>query len=68
MDLTSNTVQELSFKGEVPENYIYKGGNGGAQNAPVKDIPVIDVGLLGTSPEELEKLKSALSTWGCFQV
>ncbi|POO01322.1 Oxoglutarate/iron-dependent dioxygenase [Trema orientale] len=68
MGYLSKTVQELAFRGEeVPENYIYKDGYSGDTNAPVMEIPVIDIGLLGTSAEELERLKSALSTWGCFQ-
>ncbi|KAI3811232.1 hypothetical protein L1987_20951 [Smallanthus sonchifolius] len=35
-------------------------------SSPAK-IPVIDVSLLTSSPLELDKLKSAVTTWGCFQ-
>ena len=34
---------------------------------PMIPIPVIDLRLL-SSETELEKLRSALSSWGCFQV
>ncbi|PON68554.1 hypothetical protein PanWU01x14_095250 [Parasponia andersonii] len=60
----SKTVQELTFNGEqVPENYIYKDGYSRDPSAPLMEIPVIDiyVGLLGTSPQEFQKLKSTLS-------
>ncbi|XP_062097736.1 jasmonate-induced oxygenase 4-like [Humulus lupulus] len=68
MGSLSKTVQELALQGEeVPENFLYKDGHGGSADVPVMDVPVVDIGLLGTSAEELEKLKSALSTFGCFQ-
>ncbi|XP_062078208.1 jasmonate-induced oxygenase 4-like [Humulus lupulus] len=68
MGSLSKTVQELALQGEeVPENFLYKDGHGGSPDVPVMDVPVVDIGLLGTSAEELEKLKSALSTFGCFQ-
>lgn len=63
------TVQELASKGEeIPEKFIHKDGDGGAPNAPIMDVPVVDIALLGSSTEELDKLRSALNTWGCFQV
>lgn len=58
---------------EIPQKMIYKGSDAGSLDTclPLIDIPTIDFGLL-TSPEssaqELEKLRSVLSSWGCFQV
>ncbi|GAV82089.1 2OG-FeII_Oxy domain-containing protein/DIOX_N domain-containing protein [Cephalotus follicularis] len=68
----SKSVQQLALNGEVPEGYIQKGSDGGVKyaSAPFMEIPLVDIGLL-TSPsasrEELEKLRSALSSGGCFQ-
>ncbi|KAJ4709094.1 2-oxoglutarate (2OG) and Fe(II)-dependent oxygenase superfamily protein [Melia azedarach] len=69
----SKTVQDLIISGqELPQNYIYKGSDAATLGAsqPLGQIPIIDIGLL-TSPsssrEELDKLRSALSFWGCFQ-
>lgn len=70
----SKTVQELITSGkELPEKYIYKGSDAGKLDAslPLMDVPIIDIGLLtspSSSTHELEKLRSALSFWGCFQV
>lgn len=58
---------------EIPQKMIYKGSDAGSLDTclPLIDIPTIDFVLL-TSPEssaqELEKLRSVLSSWGCFQV
>lgn len=42
------------------------------ENPPLVPIPVIDISLLsseeGEEDDELEKLRTALTTWGCFQV
>ncbi|KAF8393132.1 hypothetical protein HHK36_021373 [Tetracentron sinense] len=71
----SKLVQELAINGdEPPPRYFFKDG----KDEPIKaspllsSIPIIDLGLLSSSSspstkEELEKLRSALSTWGCFQ-
>ncbi|KAF8393131.1 hypothetical protein HHK36_021372 [Tetracentron sinense] len=72
----SKLVQELAIDGkEPPARYFFRDG----KDAPIKtspllsSIPVIDFGLLSSSSsspsakEELEKLRSALSSWGCFQ-
>ncbi|CAB4278414.1 unnamed protein product [Prunus armeniaca] len=74
-ELGSLTVQELLGKGkgeQVPEKYIHKVGAPNASSAQLMDIPVIDLGLLLTpssiTAQQLEKLRSALTTWGCFQV
>lgn len=71
----SKTVHELIISGqELPEKYIYKGNDAATlgDSLPLMKIPVIDVGRL-TSPsfnreQELEKLRSALCFWDCFQV
>lgn len=68
------TVQELVFEGEeIPEKYIQKVHGGLTNDAlPYLEIPSIDIGLLVSSSnsaaDELQKLRSALSSWGCFQV
>ncbi|XP_021812061.1 codeine O-demethylase-like isoform X1 [Prunus avium] len=75
IELGSKTVQELLLlpKGEqqVPEKYIYKVGAPDASSVQLKDIPVIDLGLLltpsSTTQQQLENFRSALTTWGCFQ-
>ncbi|KAJ0090688.1 hypothetical protein Patl1_13930 [Pistacia atlantica] len=69
----AKSVQELSMNGqELPQNYIYKDSDGGIFDAslPIMEIPIIDIALItspSSSKEELEKLRSALSFWGCFQ-
>lgn len=68
MGSVPRTVQELAAKEEeIPQNYLHKEGDGGAPNAPPMDVPVVDIALLSSSSEELQKLCSALNTWGCFQ-
>nr|GFC84171.1 non-heme dioxygenase N-terminal domain-containing protein [Tanacetum cinerariifolium] len=69
-----NHVQEVSAKCEqLPERYFRKhdeeyGGNLTNAHDVTAEIPVIDFSLLATSsPSELDKLKSAVITWGCFQ-
>lgn len=69
-------VQELAGDGdEVPDRYLWKD----ALNQPIDvsppfaDIPVIDLRSLNScsaaiTAAELEKLRSALSSWGCIQV
>ncbi|KAF5482253.1 hypothetical protein F2P56_002838 [Juglans regia] len=67
----AESVQELLINGEeLPEKYIHKDGDGGVLDVPLMEVPVVDLSLLAsslTSREELEKLRSALSSWGCFQ-
>lgn len=70
VELQSRSVQELVINGEqLPENYIYPDGDYEVidDSLPTVDIPVIDLSLLSSSSEELNKLRSALSSWGCFQ-
>ncbi|KAM2779472.1 hypothetical protein COP1_014736 [Malus domestica] len=75
--LGSKTVQEVLIQMEqVPEKYIHKVEDGGVQvpdasAAQLMDVPVIDLAVLAASSisvNELEKLRSSLATWGCFQV
>ncbi|KAL6221325.1 hypothetical protein ACLB2K_009076 [Fragaria x ananassa] len=73
----SMSVREMSIKGvEPPPEYIVKEGIFGAiESSPeVGQIPIIDISLFSTSSQdsakaqiELEKLRSALSSSGCFQ-
>uniref|UniRef100_A0A803MXP8 Fe2OG dioxygenase domain-containing protein n=1 Tax=Chenopodium quinoa TaxID=63459 RepID=A0A803MXP8_CHEQI len=65
-------VQELLESGVVPEMYLqqlkdeHQVGDG---PLPLMDGPIIDFSLLSSfNSEELSKLRSALSTWGCFQL
>ncbi|KAK7325266.1 hypothetical protein VNO77_29425 [Canavalia gladiata] len=73
--LLSKRVQEMVLNGEEPPPpYVCRDDNC-TQNVPSAScsLPNIDFGLLSSpSPatkqkEELEKLKAALSCWGCFQ-
>lgn len=74
--LLSRRVQELVVTGEdPPAPYVCRDDEDECEVAGdlVKDspIPVIDMEKLCNheeSQDELEKLKLALSTWGCFQV
>ncbi|XP_020228977.1 codeine O-demethylase [Cajanus cajan] len=62
------SVKEMSKDGdEPPSHYIVNGNSFGSETSSAQiPIPIIDVSLL-SSEEELEKLRSALSTTGCFQ-
>ncbi|GAB4832774.1 hypothetical protein Ancab_006790 [Ancistrocladus abbreviatus] len=76
--LPSNTVQEIaqSCSTAVPERYIHKNGypQAARDSLPWMDPLLIDLSLLSSpssSPAktaELDKFKSALTSWGCFQV
>ncbi|KAL8236970.1 hypothetical protein R6Q59_018051 [Mikania micrantha] len=69
----SKQVQEIAADcRQLPERYIRQEDKeyGNVTNADVflpAEIPVIDVSLLTSSPLELDKLKSAIINWGCFQ-
>ncbi|KAJ8767952.1 hypothetical protein K2173_020892 [Erythroxylum novogranatense] len=75
VEFQPRSVQELAVNvKEPPQKFFHKGTDGGVLDSavPLVDVPVVDIGLL-TSPsasslQELEKLRSALSTWGCFQM
>ncbi|KAI7735749.1 hypothetical protein M8C21_015406 [Ambrosia artemisiifolia] len=69
----NSQVQEIAAHcDQLPERYIQKEdeehGNVTNNNAssPAK-IPVIDLSLLTSSHLELDKLKTASTSWGCFQ-
>ncbi|KAL2929801.1 putative 2-oxoglutarate-dependent dioxygenase ANS, partial [Bienertia sinuspersici] len=79
LELPSKSVQELleTTAKQVPDRYICQlPRNSSADNqAETKymDSPVIDLSLLSASSsqqreEELQKLRSVLSSWGCLQL
>ncbi|KDP35884.1 hypothetical protein JCGZ_10454 [Jatropha curcas] len=74
IDSISKSVQELAIDGKEPlEKYIQKEVTVEilSTSVPFIEIPIIDSGLLQsplTKTEELHKLRSALSSWGCFQI
>ncbi|XP_052198708.1 protein SRG1-like isoform X1 [Diospyros lotus] len=67
------SVQEMSAAGvEPPKEYICRDNKFSQLDTspPLAPIPVIDLSLFSSGGEEegeLEKLRSALSSWGCFQ-
>ncbi|XP_055830489.1 protein SRG1-like isoform X2 [Solanum dulcamara] len=76
--LLSKRVQEMVLLGEEPLGpYICRSGEDVDENEDIMDtspIPIIDLNRLSSSTtsdnereRELEKLGSALSSWGCFQ-
>ncbi|KAL9273202.1 hypothetical protein AKJ16_DCAP08123 [Drosera capensis] len=71
VELPSRTVQEIADTGEeVPDRYIYQ-DNMWIDPSLLPWMPstvVTDLQLLLTSQSELAKLRSALNSWGCFQV
>ncbi|KAK9055123.1 hypothetical protein SSX86_026205 [Deinandra increscens subsp. villosa] len=73
--MINNHVQEIAAADchQPPERYIRQEDKeyanfttNGCEFSPA-EIPVIDVSLLPSSPSELHNLKSAVTTWGCFQ-
>lgn len=76
--LLSKRVQEMVLDGEDPPAlYICRDGDDDTEDvsSTISPIPIIDLSLLSPSAtctqeskEELQNLKSALSSWGCFQV
>ncbi|XP_057514717.1 protein SRG1-like isoform X2 [Actinidia eriantha] len=74
--LLSKRVQEMVLNGEEPPApYISRDDDpSDDDDSTVSPIPIIDLSVLSHSTasteeyeEELQKLKSALHTWGCFQ-
>ncbi|KAL6331536.1 hypothetical protein AAG906_011476 [Vitis piasezkii] len=73
------SVQEMSMNGnEPPPQYFLKENSIQPMDSfhPSDPIPIIDISLLSSSSslsskggeeEELQKLKSTLTSWGCFQ-
>ncbi|KAI3513820.1 hypothetical protein L1887_12003 [Cichorium endivia] len=74
-DSQTKQVQEVAADYDhLPEGYIRKEdeeygcvNNSGASSPMSEEVPVIDISLLNSSLSELNKLKSAVSSWGCFQ-
>lgn len=77
----SKTAREVVSDGEgVPEGYACRDGKVATLGEATHgmEVPVIDLGLLASPPSsppsppsatgELYKLRSALASWGCFQV
>ncbi|XP_059641097.1 codeine O-demethylase-like [Cornus florida] len=74
--LLSKRVQEMVLNGEEPPAlYFCRDGETIADApSPISPIPIIDLSTLSCSTpstkeyeDELQKLKSALCSWGCFQ-
>ncbi|KAI4329365.1 hypothetical protein L6164_021635 [Bauhinia variegata] len=74
--LLSKRVQEMVLNGEEPPPPYVSRDDEPAQHDPdafCSHVPLIDFGLLSSpstdeqKQQELEKLGSALSAWGCFQ-
>ena len=79
MDTFSKSVEEMSINSEEPpQEYIVKDCSFGSieSSDPLASIPIIDISIFSLSSShdpkevenELEKLRSALSSGGCFQV
>ncbi|XP_047339306.1 codeine O-demethylase-like [Impatiens glandulifera] len=77
----TKSVKEMSINGDdPPSTYLVRESKFGSidTSAPTATIPVIDLSLFyssssssSTSPaesNELDKLRSALTSWGCFQL
>ncbi|XP_021906591.1 probable 2-oxoglutarate-dependent dioxygenase ANS [Carica papaya] len=73
--LLSKRVQEMVLNGEQPpELYISRDGSEGVDVCSASTpVPIVDISFFSSSVpsdvqgEELQKLRSILSTWGCFQ-
>ncbi|XP_050204214.1 protein SRG1-like [Mercurialis annua] len=67
---SAGRVQEMSINGQdPPTRYCYRDGVGVGSDIPVMEIGVIDVALLAspsTAKLQLQNLRSALSSFGCF--
>ena len=77
--LLTRRVQELVLNGEeLPPPYVCRDDDPKQViSSTLCSIPIIDFGLLLSSPtpdniaqqkQQLQKLRLALSSWGCFQV
>ncbi|KAK1420963.1 hypothetical protein QVD17_22962 [Tagetes erecta] len=69
----NNQVHEIAANcDQLPQRFIRKRDEeysniATADASSPTNIPVIDVSLLASSDSELDKLKSAIINWGCFQ-
>uniref|UniRef100_A0A2P2K1J0 Uncharacterized protein MANES_04G109700 n=1 Tax=Rhizophora mucronata TaxID=61149 RepID=A0A2P2K1J0_RHIMU len=73
--LLSRRVQEMVINGEEPQPPYVCGKDlpSADGSGPQSLIPIIDLSLISslepsTAQEELQKLSSALCSWGCFLV
>ncbi|RDX69406.1 Codeine O-demethylase, partial [Mucuna pruriens] len=74
-EMLSKRVQEMVLNGEEPPPPYVCRDDDAPQNVPsaLFSLPIIDFGLLSSptptteQKQELQKLRSALSLWGCFQ-
>ncbi|KAH0970245.1 hypothetical protein GBA52_022401 [Prunus armeniaca] len=64
-----NELQQMLIEEPPLSQFIVKESAFGpvGSSPPLVQIPIVDVGLVFSSQDELEKLKNALSSWGCFQ-
>jgi hypothetical protein len=62
-------MEEMLLNSQMPppQFLVKEISDGSTDSSPPVPIPIVDVSLL-SSEEELKKLRSALSSWGCFQV
>lgn len=67
--LLSKRVQDMCLDGDKPAKpYLCRDGdNVEVVPASLSHVPIIDLGLIDQE-NEVVKLRSALSSWGCFQV
>lgn len=74
--LLSKRVQEMVIAGDEPLGpYLCRNDYVQHHSAATSSIPVLDIGCFlaqdwaaEQTQQQLHKLKSSLSTWGCFQV
>ncbi|KAI3803051.1 hypothetical protein L1987_31199 [Smallanthus sonchifolius] len=71
--LPAKTAQQMAVDGDQPPSkYIFNNTKFGPleTSPPFAPVPIIDIGCFFSSSNqqtELQKLRSALTTWGCFQ-
>ncbi|KAH6827839.1 hypothetical protein C2S53_015833 [Perilla frutescens var. hirtella] len=73
--LLSKRVQQMVIAGDEPLGpYLCRNDHHDEESTATSPIPAVDIGCFATgnwsaeeTEEELQKLKSSLSTWGCFQ-
>ncbi|XP_057550065.1 protein SRG1-like isoform X2 [Amaranthus tricolor] len=75
LELPSKPVQELirTTAKQVPQKYIYQSKSTDFSDIQYMETSTIDFNLLSSSSsneqqQELQKLQSVLTSWGCFQV
>ncbi|XP_021741822.1 probable 2-oxoglutarate-dependent dioxygenase ANS [Chenopodium quinoa] len=77
LELPPKPIQEMikTIGNQIPKRYIYQPSDKAPDTSAIgyMDSPIIDLNLLSSSSlhqheEELRKLQSTLSSWGCFQL